>query len=82
LRECTVGLSSPGGGDISVERLIAVTSREIAAGHMTEQHSLRQIAVQQAAAPHMSDAELVEKHRRLQQPPSLGHRLKGLFGIT
>jgi len=79
VQECTVGLASPGGGDVSIERMMAVTNREIAAGRMTEQHSLRQIAVQGAAAPHLSDAELVEKHRKLQQPPTLGQKLKGLF---
>ena len=79
VQECTVGLNSPGGGDISVERLMAVTNREITAGRMNEQHSLRQIAVQGAAAPHLSDAQLVEKHRRLQQPPTLGQKLKRLF---
>jgi len=79
VQECTVGLHSPGGGDVSVERMMAVTNREIAAGRMTEQHSLRQIAVQGAAAPHLSDAQLVEKHRKLQLPPTLGQKLKGLF---
>jgi len=79
VQECTVGLKSPGGGDVSVERLMAVTNREIAAGRMSEQHSLRQIAVEGAAAPHLSDAQLVEKHRRLQRPPTLAQKLKGLL---
>ncbi|MDB6105526.1 MAG: hypothetical protein JWO52_5525, partial [Gammaproteobacteria bacterium] len=38
VQECTVGLKSPGGGDVSVERMMAVTNREIAAGRMSEQH--------------------------------------------
>ena len=59
--------------------MMVVTNREIAAGRMNEQHSLRQIAVQGAAAPRLSDAQLVEKHRRFQQPPTLGQKLKGLF---
>jgi hypothetical protein len=65
VQECTVGLDSPGGGDVSVEMLMAVTNREIAAGRMTEDHSLRKIAVEGAAAPHMSHAELVATHARL-----------------
>lgn len=79
VQESTVGLNSPGGGDVSIERLMAVTNREIEAGRMSEQHPLRQLAVRGAAAPHLSDADLVEKHRRLQQPPTLGQKLKGLF---
>ncbi len=62
VKECTVGLNSPGGGDVSVERMMAVTNREMAAGRMTQQHTLRQLAVNGAAAPHLSDAQLVEKH--------------------
>jgi hypothetical protein len=64
-QECTVGLDSPGGGDISVEMLMAVTNREIAAGRMTEDHSARKIAVESAAAAHLSHAELRAKHARL-----------------
>lgn len=62
LQECTVGLDSPGGGDVSIEMLMAVTNREIAAGRMTEDHSMRKIAVEGAAAPHLSHADLVAKH--------------------
>lgn len=65
VEECTVGLDSPGGGNVSVEALMAVTNREIAAGRMTEDHSLRKIAVQGAAAPHLSHAELVAQHAKL-----------------
>jgi hypothetical protein len=64
-QECTVGLDSPGGGDISVEMLLAVTNREIAAGRMTEDHSARKIAVEGAAASHLSHAELLAKHAKL-----------------
>jgi len=66
VQECTVGLDTPVvGGDVSIERLMAVTNREVAAGRMTEDHSLRKLAVQSAAAPHMSDTELVAKHAAL-----------------
>jgi hypothetical protein len=66
VQECTVGLDTPVvGGDYSIEALMAVTNREIAAGRMTEDHSLRKIAVEAAAAPHMSHAELVAKHAKL-----------------
>ncbi|MBU6421853.1 MAG: hypothetical protein KGQ62_07195 [Gammaproteobacteria bacterium] len=65
VRECTVGLDSPGGGDVSMEMLMVVTNREIAAGRMTEGHSLRKLAVEGCAAPHLTHAELVEKHAKL-----------------
>jgi hypothetical protein len=66
VKECTVGLDTPVvGGDVSVERLMAVTNREVASGRMSEEDSLRKTAVQAAAAPHMSDAELVAKHAKL-----------------
>jgi hypothetical protein len=65
-QECTVGLDTPVvGGDISVDMLMAVTNREIAAGRMTEDHSARKLAVESAAAPHLSHAELVAKHAKL-----------------
>ncbi len=75
VKECTVGGESPGGGDVSVEMLMAVTNREIAAGRMTEAHALRRMAVEGAAAPHMSHAELVAKHARQAQPtgPASSH---------
>jgi hypothetical protein len=44
--------------------LMAVTNREIAAGRMTEDHSLRKIAVEGAAAPNFSHAELVAMHAK------------------
>ena len=72
VQECTVGLDSPGGGDISVEMLLAVTNREIAAGRMTEDHSMRKIAVESAAAPHLSHAELIAKHAELKQKSQKG----------
>ena len=59
MEECTVGLHSPGGGQISVEMLMAVTNREIEAGRMAEDHSMRKIAVDGVAAPHFSHAEMV-----------------------
>jgi hypothetical protein len=66
VQECTVGLDTPVvGGDVSIEMLMTVTDREIAAGRMTEDFSLRKIAVDGAAAPHLSHAELVAKHAQL-----------------
>lgn len=89
VQECTVGLDSPGGGNVSIDMLMAVTNREITAGRMDEDHSLRKIAVEGAAAPHLSHAELVAKHAELKQniqsraevpPKTFGQRLKTLFG--
>jgi hypothetical protein len=68
VKECTVGAESPGSGDVSVEMLMAATNREIAAGRMTEGHALRRMAVEGAAAPHMSHAQLVAKHAKQAQP--------------
>jgi hypothetical protein len=66
VQECTVGLDTPVvGGDVSVDMLMAVTNREIAAGRMTEDHSMRKIALEGAAHPHLSHAELVAKHAKL-----------------
>ena len=70
VRECTVGAGSAGGGDMSVEMLMAVTNREIAAGRMTEEHELRRMALEGAAAPHLSHAELVGKHAGPNSPAS------------
>ena len=67
VKECTVGLHSPGGGDISIEMLMAVTNREIAAGRMSEDHSQRKIAVEGAAVPHFSHAKLIAQHAKLQE---------------
>ena len=74
VKECTVGLDAPVvGGDISVDMLMAVTNREIEAGRMTEEHSLRKIAVEGASALHLSHAELVAKHanRKAEAPQAL-----------
>lgn len=68
VRESSVGRDSPGGGDVSVEMLMAATNREIAAGRMTEDHALRKMAVEGAAAPHLSHAELLAKHAKQAQP--------------
>jgi len=86
VKECTVGLDSPGGGDVSVEAMKIATDREVAAGRMTEDHELRKLAVQGCAAPHLTHAQLIEKHAKLQAaaavpaPKTLGQKLKGLFG--
>jgi len=89
LLECTVGLHSPGGGQISVDMLMAVTTREIAAGRMTEDHSQRKIAVEGAAVPHFSHAEMLaqcaklkeeaEKSKAAPAPKTVGEKFKGLF---
>lgn len=64
--ECTVGLDTPiVGGDVSVDMLINVTDREIAAGRMTEDHSIRKIAIEGASMPHLSHDELLAKHAKL-----------------
>jgi hypothetical protein len=65
VKECLVGLDSPGGGDVSVEMLKTVTDREVAAGRMTEDHNLRKGAVEGSAAPHLTHAELLAKHAQL-----------------
>jgi hypothetical protein len=89
VKECTVGLYSPGGGDISIEMLMAVTNREIVAGRMSEDHSQRTIAVEGAAVPHFSHAELIAQHAKLQEATArssvnaehmtVGAKLKNLF---
>jgi hypothetical protein len=67
VKECTVGLDSPGGGDVSVEMLRAATDREVAAGRMTEDHTLRKLAVEGCVAPHLTHAQLIEKHAKLKE---------------
>jgi hypothetical protein len=46
--------------------LLEVTNREVAAGRMTEDHNLRKLAVDGCAAPHLTHAELLAKHAKLQ----------------
>ena len=93
LEECTVGLDTPVvGGDVSVDMLMSVTNREIAAGRMTEDHAMRKHAVKLAAAPHFSHAELVAKHAKLKEeaakakaapvPQTFGQKIKGLLGVV
>jgi hypothetical protein len=67
VKETTVGLDSPGGGDVSVELLKAVTDREVAAGRMNEEHVLRKLAVDGCAAPHPTHAQLLAKHAKLKE---------------
>ena len=52
VQEATVG------GNVCVETLLAVTSREIAAGRMSENDDVRKAAVDGCAAPHLTRAEL------------------------
>lgn len=47
------------GESICIDTLYEVTSREIAAGRMTEDHSLRKIAVEGKVVPHPTRAQLV-----------------------
>jgi hypothetical protein len=88
-KECLVGLDSPGGADVSVEMLMAVTDREIAAGRMTEDHSTRKLAVEGTSVPHMSHAELQAYHAgkvdgaaaiKSEPKPTLLQRLGRLVG--
>jgi hypothetical protein len=84
VKECTVGLDSPGGGNVSVEMMKAATDREVAAGRMTEDHTLRKLAVEGCAAPHLTHAQLIEKHAELKaasapMPKTLVQKVKGLF---
>lgn len=67
VQESVVGLHSPGGGQISVDMLMAVTNREIAAGRMTEDHSMRKIAVEGAAAPHFSHAQMLANDAKVRE---------------
>jgi hypothetical protein len=91
VKECLVGVDSPGGGDVSVEMAMAVTDREVAAGRMTEDHALRKLAVGGCAAPHLTHAQLIEKHGKLKEERAkkvkayafgavLGKKAKRLFG--
>jgi hypothetical protein len=66
-QESTVGLDSPGGGQISIEVLMAVTNREIEAGRMTEDHSMRKIAVEGAAAPHFSHTQMLANDAKVRE---------------
>ena len=70
------------GEEVCVETLFAVTSREIAAGRMTEENNLRKIAVDGCAAPHLSRSELEEKARepKVEEKQGLVGRVKGFFG--
>jgi hypothetical protein len=52
------------GGIVCVETLDRVTRREIAAGRMPPDSSLRQLAEKGLAAPHPTRAELLEQERR------------------
>jgi hypothetical protein len=65
VKESLVGVESSGGGDVSVEMLMAVTDRELAAGRITEDHRLRKLAVEGCAAPHLTHTELLAKHAML-----------------
>jgi hypothetical protein len=47
------------GGTLSFEMLKAVTDREIAGGRMAEDYSLRKLAVDGCAAPHLTHGELL-----------------------
>jgi hypothetical protein len=90
IQECMVGLDSPVvGGDVSVEMLMAVTAREVAAGRMTEDHSVRKLAITASAAPYLTHAQLLERDAKLKGARSskaeaigvvLGRKVKGLFG--
>jgi hypothetical protein len=74
------------GNNICTETLFATTEREIAAGRMSPDDSLRQSAVTAMAAPHLSHAELlVQQHgggdAGAMQKSGLGQVLKRLARI-
>lgn len=68
-QECTVN------GHICVETLDEITRREIAAGRMTADDRLRQIAEQGMAEPHLSRAELLQMPPETFAPRSRWQRL-------
>ena len=70
------------GENVCAETMFAATSREIAAGRMTEDHSLRKLAVAGYTAPHLTRAQLEEKARepRVAEKKGLIGRVKGFFG--
>lgn len=55
IRECLIG------ENVSTARLNDVTSREVGAGRMAEDHELRKLAVAGHAVLHLSDADLENK---------------------
>jgi hypothetical protein len=65
VRECLVG------ENVSVEKLDAVTQREVAAGRMAGDHALRTQAEVGMLAPHLSHAELIAMASGTQPPPSV-----------
>lgn len=70
------------GENVCAETMFAATSREIAAGRMTEDDSLRKIAVAGYTAPHLTRAQLEEEARqpKIAEKKSLIGRVKGFFG--
>jgi hypothetical protein len=66
------------GENVCVETLDLVTKREIAAGRMAPDHTLRKLAEESMAAPHLSRAELLAQAGAQAQhaaPTSLWQRL-------
>jgi hypothetical protein len=72
------------GNNISPERMLEVTAREIAAGRMTEDHELRELSVDACASLHSTHAEMIAAEDQKKNPlfakQTLGKKLKGLFG--
>lgn len=70
------------GVNVCAETLLAVTSREIAAGRMTEENSIRKIAVDGYAAPHLTRAQLEEeaKGSKAEKEKGFMGRVKSFFG--
>ena len=56
------------GENVCVETLDSITRREIAAGRMTEENNLRNIAVKGMAEPHLTRAELLAIEAEKQKP--------------
>jgi hypothetical protein len=80
VKECMVG------ENVCTETLAAVTQREVAAGRMSEDHTLYTMAQEQVAKPHLSRAELVAIAAKkgataaLVKPPETGWwRALGIF---
>lgn len=70
------------GGNVCAKTMFDVTSREIAAGRITEDDDLRKIAVAAYTAPHLTRAQLEEMARepKVAEKKGLIGQLKGFFG--
>lgn len=67
--------------NVCVETLYQVTEREIATGRMLPDDSLRRIAEQGMAAPHMSRAELIAAAQQPKTEKGFWGRIRGWFSV-